>query len=25
VKEIRVRQPDLSSLFIKTVGEGLTV
>jgi ABC-2 type transport system ATP-binding protein len=25
VKEIRVRQPDLSSLFIKTVGEGLSV
>lgn len=24
VKEIRVRQPDLSSLFIKTVSEGLT-
>ncbi len=24
VKEIRVRQPDLSSLFIKTVGEGLS-
>jgi ABC-2 type transport system ATP-binding protein len=25
VKEIRVRQPDLASLFIKTVGEGLSV
>ena len=25
VKEIRVREPDLSSLFIKTVGEGFTV
>lgn len=25
VKEIRVRQPDLSSLFSKTVGEGLSV
>jgi ABC-2 type transport system ATP-binding protein len=25
VKEIRVRQPDLSSLFIKTVGEGYSI